>query len=184
MERRHTSTRQLNNPPSSSCLTEAIAVSTMRESSPLLAHEGIAVLLLLEVRLLARLVLRGNHVVAVAVLGLLVELDGDADEDVGDVANLGVSSESKASALGLADGDAVVDVGGLLLVALGEVLLLESLVAHGLVVADHILVAAGVSVSAAVAVVARAGAVVTVAGAVVTVARSVVTVARAVVTVA
>lgn len=123
----------------------------------LVADEGVAVLLLLEVLLLAGLSLGGDHVVAVAALGSLVELDGSADEDVGDVTALGTGVDGLESTLGLADGEAVVDVVGVLLLGAGDVLLLEALVADGLVVAAEVLLAvlrSGAVAGSSVAVVA------------------------------
>lgn len=123
----------------------------------LVADEGVAVLLLLEVLLFAGLSLGGDHVVAVAALGSLVKLDGSADEDVGDVAALGAGVDGLESTLSLADGEAVVDVVGVLLLGAGDVLLLEALVADGLVVAAEVLLAvlrSGAVAGSSVAVVA------------------------------
>lgn len=103
----------------------------------LVADEGEAVLLFLELVVVAGLVLGGDEVVAVvAVLGL-VELDGGAEQDVGDITDLDIGLKSQESGLGVADGKAVVDVPGVALVSVVAVVRLEALLAERLVVREE-----------------------------------------------
>jgi hypothetical protein len=105
-------------------------------SNWLVADESSAVLDGLELVVVARLGLRTGDVVAV-VAGLVgVELNGGADLDVGNVTDLDLGVDGGKGGLGLAERQAVVDIGGVASVSGIAVLLLETLAADGLVVGD------------------------------------------------
>jgi hypothetical protein len=105
-------------------------------SNNLVADESSAVLDGLELVVVARLGLRTGDVVAV-VAGLVgVELNGGADLDVGNVTDLDLGVDGGKGGLGLAERQAVVDIGGVASVSGIAVLLLETLAADGLVVGD------------------------------------------------
>jgi hypothetical protein len=105
-------------------------------SNWLVADESSAVLDGLELVVVARLGLRTGDVVAV-VAGLVgVELDGGADLDVGNVTDSDLGVDGGKGSLGLAERQAVVNIGGVASVGGVAVLLLETLAADGLVVGD------------------------------------------------
>src|SRR5688572_12966144 len=115
---------------------EMLNVLPRKERRNLVADESSAVLDGLELVVVARLGLGRDHPVAV-VAGLVgVELDGGADEDVGNITDLDLGVDGGEGSLALAERQAVVDISGVALLGSVAVLLLEALAADGLVVSE------------------------------------------------
>jgi hypothetical protein len=103
----------------------------------LVADESNAVLILLELLLVAGLGLRSDKVMAVVAISRLVKDNGSAELDVGDVTDLDIGIDGDEGRLGVADGEAVVDVLGVALLGTVAVSLAETLAADRLVVGDE-----------------------------------------------